>query len=370
MKISLFTGAGASAGLGFPTTSQFMQKIPPKMTDNKLMRLAYEFLSKRKQNVDIEKILSMLNSNLEILDYNNISYNFFLENLPAKDEPVRNWIENIKNETEELILQIKELIFEKYSKQLPGDPTQVEKLRKHYFSLFDRICSFIDKEKSFDIFTTNYDTSIEDFVISTNGLDDILKISNKQFSDGFPKRARRPEEHIWSEQNYNNGINYFKLHGSINWRYDERNEKIMQVILQRRPSDIEKYLVIYPGYKGIPTDNPFAYNHNQLATSLTQSHICIIIGFSFRDPYISSLFRWAMEFNSSLFLCIILHGTIPKSPEETKEYISKKYPDSALPMLLNQYGQRINVIDKGFGESDTIDEIGGILTKIQNSLNK
>lgn len=370
MKITLFTGAGASAGLGFPTTSQFMQKIPYKMTDNKLMRLAYEFLSKRKQNVDIEKILSMLNSNLEIIDYKNISYNFFLENLLAKDEPVRGLIENIKNETEELILQIRGLIFERYSRYLPENPAQMQKLRKHYFPLFDRIASFIEEEESFSVFTTNYDTSIENFLGAINGLSDIPKLSNMKFYDGFPSATRSPEEHIWSPFNYSNGIKYHKLHGSINWRYDERNEKIIQVILQRRPPNIEKYLVIYPGHKGIATENPFAYNHNQLATSLAQCNVCIIIGFSFRDPYISSLFRWAMEFNSSLFLCIILHGTIPKSPVETKEYISKKYPDSALPMLLNQYGRRVNIIDKGFGESDTIDEIGGILTKIQNSLNK
>lgn len=370
MKITLFTGAGASAPLGFPTTAQFMSKIPPQLLQNRLLGLAYSYLSERNISVDIEKVIAMLTGILEINDSKNFVYNFFLENLPAKDGPLYNQIDVLKSQTRELITNIKRLIFESYSIYLPGNQRHTEKLRKLYFPLFDRIASFVDLEDRFDIFTTNYDSSIEDFVKELRGFEDIGKFNEKSFYDGFPFAVSSPHQMIWESTNYDMGkagIFYFKLHGSINWRYNETNQRIMQVIHERRPSDMEKYIVIYPGYKGIPGVDPYAFNHYQLATSLTKSRACIVIGFSMRDPYINSLFKWAMDYNRQLDLIFVIGRNIPLSPAEARKFLEQNYSESDLPLLSSRYRERVVVLSGDFGDLDIINQIAGQLTRIINA---
>ena len=75
-----------------------------------------------------------------------------------------------------------------------------------------------------------------------------------------------------------------KLHGSLDW------ELVDGKIRKSTPTfkgDHARHPVIYPGYKGYPTIEPFRSFHRYFEDALKGCETLVVVGFAFRDQAIS-----------------------------------------------------------------------------------
>jgi hypothetical protein len=76
-----------------------------------------------------------------------------------------------------------------------------------------------------------------------------------------------------------------KLHGSVNWLRE--HGKIVFGGTEFK-GDHAYHGVIYPGFKGVPKDEPFSLLHSYLEAAIQRADLIVFIGFAFRDEYISA----------------------------------------------------------------------------------
>ena len=76
-----------------------------------------------------------------------------------------------------------------------------------------------------------------------------------------------------------------KLHGSVDWQ--RNNEGI--IIRTGSALENEEHLILYPGYKGEPVEEPFVQFHEHLRAVVQQADAAFFIGYAFRDDYINSI---------------------------------------------------------------------------------
>lgn len=108
----------------------------------------------------------------------------------------------------------------------------------------------------------------------------------------------------------------------------------------RRAGGGVAHLLIYPGFKGNPEEDGNhldKYAHNALRQYLSESELALVIGFSFRDPHLTEIFRQALETNDSLEIFV----WCPTWPEG---------PEVGLPELTASFPGRLKHIKAKFGE--------------------
>lgn len=141
-----------------------------------------------------------------------------------------------------------------------------------------------------EIFTTNYDTLIED----------ALALEGIEFQDGFIGGGVG----FWNAQNYEStsGMRAIvsKLHGSIDWyRPQSGSPNLLRVRYGDTYSDNGGSVMIYPQatkYVSIQRD-PFAEIFQRFRQRLSQSsdHVLLICGYSFGDDHINAEIEIAMS---------------------------------------------------------------------------
>ena len=144
------------------------------------------------------------------------------------------------------------------------------------------------------IFSLNYDICIEEVC-------EIKKRENQKWkvSTGFSTRG--------FEEEFNNPICLYKLHGSTTWFEEE--EGIREVFAKKILSEITKIdirpMMIYPTNKyDIAKEIP-AKLFNIFRKKLEKSEICIAIGYSFGDLHIVSEISNAILNNKNLILMVV-----------------------------------------------------------------
>ena len=60
-----------------------------------------------------------------------------------------------------------------------------------------------------------------------------------------------------------------------------------------------------PAFKGVPGHEVFRFAHHMLRRALCERDSCVVIGYSFRDDYINSLFYDAMQSNPRLRVLLV-----------------------------------------------------------------
>jgi hypothetical protein len=177
---------------------------------------------------------------------------------------------------------IRDTIFDVYQFK-PGDISL-------YSELFSALTE-ATRSKQHYVYTTNYDRVIEEYRASTGGF---------TVTDGFAIdfRSRR---NMWSPTIFDQAqliadvstVKLFKLHGSLNWRVSEFGiEQVMTEDILRQPTPVYKRnLLIYPGSKVPPEEEPFRTLYERFETQMREVDRCLVIGFSFRDPYLNRIFR-------------------------------------------------------------------------------
>lgn len=152
------------------------------------------------------------------------------------------------------------------------------------FSLIEELSNDEKLLKVF-LFTLNHDTLVEQY-LTTNKI---------KFSDGFIQK--NPSVRVWDYESFNQKINLFKLHGSINWSYSLNSdpyEKKVCIYLSPTRDIPEKAILIgsfnkLPAYsKGINFDLQCLF-----AKYLNECNRLIISGYSFGDQGINSrIINW------------------------------------------------------------------------------
>jgi hypothetical protein len=299
--ITLFLGAGTSKPFGYPTTTDFIQISNEKFKGNSLYSEIISFFNKRgREDIDIELILWELDKLVEGIDIINEPETFkkwfFIDSNRSNynlwgnpNQPLRDALENIKGMAKQLKLDINRLVYDTYWKE--PDP-KINTVYEYLFKKLDQLGGKRDSDKQINIFTTNYDLIIERY----------FEGKRQIFSDGFAPMNRR--SYCWDLSHYGDKkFKLYKLHGSIDWKKFENDEKIY-CIPAHDFTKHEDNVILYPGFKGEPEIEPFKTLHKAFADSLLSTRICIFIGFSFRDEYINEIISKAINQNPELLIHI------------------------------------------------------------------
>ncbi len=352
----LFLGAGFSTLVDIPDSISFINQFQTKVNkeDTKYKSLFTQIMelavySSTEQNVDIESILSILKELTSDKGYLKAIVKLFSRYDKKTDE--------LKMDSKHLKLLLTNFIKEKckdYNKNS----------LKEKYGIFNTIEEYVRKKISrqrpsqdliikrrFAIFTTNYDTSIEDY---------FKDYSQNSLNDGFEQGDTRANFFVWKnpELNWAKGLRHgiwkhdyrrtpqillFKLHGSILWHIDER-EKIIHIPFWTK--DLKNPL-IYPAENLFNYSmSPFLEYYILLEQFLLHNKICVVIGYSFKDPMIPLIFHKALKINHGLKIILVKQDT---------ETIKKKFAP---------FENRIIPISGRMGEDNSV------TSNIRNELEK
>lgn len=294
----LFLGAGASTPFDYPTTAQFKSRLGKELPDDAANnQLLKDILSRHELN-DVEDVLTIFD---ELVSLESIpsALNFLSSIWPTSTRTiVRNLVPNkdLVQVVKALRERVRDAVFEYYQPNPARDPDIVQL----YSLVLDKLFQFkIDLSKppaqtvvsgTAVIVTTNYDPVIERFA---------LKLRGGELRDGFdgdPNNQKGKWNPGWSFSTppfSDPKLYLLKLHGSLNWRKQRVTEEITRVpISERVPRHSGEYLdnvLLYPGSKGTPREEPFARLFAQFGTLLNETYTLIVIGYRFRDATINQM---------------------------------------------------------------------------------
>ena len=312
----LFTGAGASKPLGYPTTVDFLDMIP----DSPIVKSAREFLKEKLGRYDVEHIVTLF----ETIDkfFGTDAGEFISKRLPVDYQ---------KSNFQKIYRDLKRLFLEVYSK-LPD----LKKLEAAYMPLLEYLGY---RENQIHWFTTNYDPTLDYLCIK--------KLSDYYIS-GFPNNEWKPET---LEANKAGVYAYF-LHGSTAIHRREDGDIVLARNYKMNPR-LDYNVLVYPGLTKEGEKHPiFEFYYNALRDRLRKTELVIVIGFSFRDRDINEIFMEAFNENDGLRLVVVDPG-INNLPE-----------GSSFPELREKLGERCITIPKPFGDGkDLVEEIKKVFGK-------
>jgi len=287
--ILVFAGAGGSAAVDseqYPTTAGFFEHLPGDITRDPLFIKVREFLRSQKgeEPIDIEEVLWNLD---KLQDYFQASRNTNeiagwimaenrinqLINNVGDLSNLLNGMSNLEPQILNLKNRINAQVYNFYA--TPPDP---EKL-----SDWIRLLKGLeDIDSAIQIFTTNYDIVLET-VIKGAG----IKVETGRRSDGIQMKL---DTTCWDHPNalIDDMGRLTKLHGSVDWQH--HNEDII-VGNPNFTGDHQNHLILYPGYKGEPEEEPFRSFHDFLGGVAKEAKAAIFIGFAFRDDHINDILR-------------------------------------------------------------------------------
>lgn len=296
--ITLFTGAGASKALGFPTTSEFFSVDSGKSLQGEAVYKSVRAFLK-KELVDVEDALRLLYPYVDLIETpTGKLIDPYISNL---------WIERIP----QFVKLTNELCFDHYGR-IPSE----REVSSCYIPLLD-YCNWSSQRVS--LFTTNYDPV-------TDVLMEAAEAQGVPSHDGFNRFG------AWDSGGYSvvrsKGLAVHRLHGSMSWIEKGGRIRNTRDYSKRAPGYAE-HLIIYPGFKGNPEVEghaAFRFAHTALRKELAESSVVIAIGFSFRDPHLNEIFRDSMNSNGRLRL-VVWNPVWPDGQEVGLEEIKQDFSE-------------------------------------------
>jgi hypothetical protein len=327
MDVIFFLGAGASVNAGVPDTFGFVSKFKESLAENSEQLKAYE------------KILEILKS------WRKGQGPF----APEVDvELLLETLERLENREQDILLkfhQVSSYALDGFALKKPLKDQLKDLIRRtgivnaNKVSYFEPLLSFVGENKPLDIFSVNYDMSIEQF----------CNVYKREYVDGFdlywnPKSFERTEV----------DIRLYKIHGSILWYKTDRGYYV------KLPTKIEGSrtelitgeqavsLMLYPMRKW-DYDEPLLEMLIKMKERLEKANFVVIVGYSFRDDHIRRIFWDAGRANKELTVVLIS----PNSPE----IYENKLKDYQIPELSH-----------GFSSEFERDATGGFDAYLPSSL--
>jgi hypothetical protein len=318
----IFAGAGASKAVNpdqYPTTVEFFEALSDEIKNDPLFVHVEAFLRETlgNQRLDIELVLWRLQE-LKIFCENSLRRDQFSgwmiqtgrfalvqPSLSIGHFPhIANMqIEHLSN----LISKINRKVYDLYA-ELPDE----KDLARTWNPLLEG-CAKLGIRT--EIVTTNYDLIIE------SALD-----SNAVADNGWRGTVvRKLEIDAWTP--ISPGLTQrgmlTKLHGSVNW---SRNNETIYVSDPTFKGKHENHVIIYPGFKGRPSDGAFLNFHEHFRRSLMASKVVIFIGFAFRDAYINEICDSSITSGTT---CIVINPQAVRLPFTNGKAINIESPFDA-----------------------------------------
>lgn len=357
-KVVLLLGAGASSPLQLPTMADFWQVIEANSRSNEEQYALSRLLDAAKDETthlppDLEKLLMMLDrydAYFNILwedPYfgltDNMKYRSGLPYQPlfswSREHPLEQFMRRCGQCSigiswiRDMVIKIMDAY---YTQQL--NKAKVTGLYKPLFSLLNTRF----KDNRITIFTTNYDTAIEQY----------CKYAGIDLIDGFqktgPSLVWNPAEYYQRLDPSKKVVTLFKLHGSLTWR--KIGNEIREFGMSARSMQGDMALIYPTETKEYPYEEPFKTAYKFLDRFLKNTEVAIVIGYSFRDRGIKYIIDEAQSVNPNLKF-IIVCGKKPDSDIRKRfphgsRIIGFKFKPGAKSMYLVQLNKLLNEILK------------------------
>ena len=291
--IIVFVGAGGSASVDptqYPTTIKFFERLPQQITDDPLFTFTTEFIKAQKgeeQPIDIEEILwrlaefekyLLISRNVDTIEGWMMNKNRLCKldsNIPDYSVLLVRMNEISKSLLVPLRNEIQALVHTFYDSH-----PRLDKL-SNWVQFFQSLTVNIDP--MVEVFTTNYDIVLEKVIeqagtkIETGrqATSTEMKLCTAFWDN--PGRLRSHPQTSYGRLT--------KLHGSVDWQ--RRKDDI--ICSSVYTEDLQKHLILYPGFKGTPDDEPFKKFHKHLRAVVRKADAAIFIGYAFRDEYIKDI---------------------------------------------------------------------------------
>lgn len=292
-KVILFLGAGASAPLGLKLMGSFMDLLESDLPDV-LVPVLKNIYKGPGGGKDLELVFEATERYGNMQDY--------CEHEPNWNGAVGSRIANIRQlvqSCDDIRNRAEDLVVRHYSR------VEADKVVPHYDN-FLTLLTRSNPSSFLPVFTTNYDTAIEDFVDNAT--------ANFRIVDGFEGGMRRywapaSTYHAYrAERAAQPVIVLFKLHGSSTWYRHKPTGRITNVgSMSLRLRDDPEYenVLVWPARTKRIEEGPHQVDYQYLKECLSRTHLCIVIGFSFRDEVIRRYFEEALISNRDLTLVIV-----------------------------------------------------------------
>lgn len=328
--ILVFAGAGASAAVDpkrYPTTLGFAEQLPRDIKQNASFANVLEFFSKvhNRTKPDIEDVLGALDdlqADCRKLTNSATLTEWVLRGHGHKGLPVGgvgDWssfqvslAELGANYIDPLSDRIKAQVYDLYT----AEP-EIEQLAS--WSLF--LKGMLQMDLEIEIFTTNYDCVLEKAIdvagvdIKTGRTFDNIR-AELDIDPWLLATTHKKEELADMQGVLGNGL-LTKLHGSVDWQRYRGRIKISDVFA----GDHQKHCILYPGYKGEPTEDPFAVFHQHLRRVVNGVYAplnaAVFIGFAFRDEAINRILEEIPEGTPTCFITKSDGHSDKQSPSDT-----------------------------------------------------
>lgn len=292
--ILVFVGAGGSSAIDpdpkqYPTTLEFFNHLPDHITHHQLFSKTEHFLQnqkgKKKGEIDIEDILWVLdelrNDCLKIADRTTpIGWTCegqigFVGGMADYSQFVASMKDLGVAYAAPLISDIYKEVYTFYGRKPRHDQLA------DWVLLLKGLLEF---DPFLEIFTTNYDRVLE---TAFNAAE--LKIETGRRDDRIE---------FWLEQGVWENIlpppltdvcgRLTKLHGSVDWQYGEEGKISIGGGFTQNHAN---HCILYPGYKGKPTEPPFPLFHDHFSRTIQNPELSavVFVGFAFRDEHINDL---------------------------------------------------------------------------------
>jgi SIR2-like domain len=358
--IGFFFGAGASIEFGIPSmkqmTKSFAEKIRSrgKPAEKKLFHTIYKSLTHEyaEDNLDLEAIMSVI---VELKEKNRLKDNIGELGLFVL---AKEGITNISDyHYERSTLDSLEAKYKKHvrSNVVIKGSRKIDRSRIVYFDFFRKICSVsvcdnigspdTDSWKythgKWTFFTTNYDNIIEDFWVSERDYTNL----DLGFRQPDHRKVMDADRFLYSNtvgSKISHAMQLVKLHGSINWIRNKNNQieehsyhlTLDNVRSMSGTRDISEDILIYPLSRKQLYVTPFIQLFSILNAELSKREYWIVIGYSFRDIIIRTMFERALSENKKRKLLLI-------HPHASQ---------SIRPLFQEDVQEQIKCLDRHFGK--------------------
>ena len=143
-----------------------------------------------------------------------------------------------------------------------------------------------------NIFSLNYDLIFETVFNSA---------VSRLLDNGFSEKTVSDSKVKYWAADFNSDlsrtkINLFKLHGSLDWEYNQESEEIS---IKEDIDDDREPLIIFGSYSKMLSFDPFLYILSKFRMQLEAATIFVVIGYSFHDKYINNLLIQQLSQNTS-----------------------------------------------------------------------
>src|SRR5699024_4756026 len=297
-NLNIFLGSGCSLK-AVPLMSDTFKDLKAKETGLLLGQFSGE-------NKNIEGYLDWLNTGIRFLEDEELS-------------------EKNKKEKLEYSFNItKKYLYDSIVKNYDDKKNEILETKRNYREFYNALFSIRDIKDypPLNVFTTNYDlfneVAMEDLGIQyTNGFTGTVK---RDFSPSVFQLRLVDDQNRYKDKwtIYRRYVKLFKIHGSIDWKYDKSSENVIQSTIG---DDDWEDTLIYPTInKHLETQqSPYSELFRSLTINLQKANsTLIVIGYGFPDEHINHLISQAL-LNEDFTL--IVFGN--KEEEGAKKFIEK-----------------------------------------------